>query len=74
MSEDNLRSRIRARKSRIRQRLNRHECERKPFRLTRRKVFEVAVGLSLLALSGAAAFRQSASNPVPECYHALPSR
>ena len=73
MREENLNPRLRARKSRIRQRLNWHHDGRKPFRFTRRKMLEVVFGLSILALCGAAAFRQSASSSIPEPYHALPA-
>jgi hypothetical protein len=52
MLENHLNSRIRARKSRIRQRLEQHRCGRKPFKLTRRKALEMAVGLSFLVLCG----------------------
>ncbi len=56
MREDNLMPRIRARKSRIHQRLDRHHHGREPFRFTQRTALEMAVGLSLLALSGAVVF------------------
>jgi hypothetical protein len=55
MSEGFLESRVHARKIRIRQRLYRHHDGRKPFKLTRGATFEMATGLMLLALLGAAA-------------------
>jgi hypothetical protein len=72
MREDNLMPRIRARKSRIRQRLDRHPYERGPFRFARRKALEIAVGLSLLALCGAEAFH-FASHLIPESHRVTPA-
>jgi hypothetical protein len=73
MCEENLNPRLRARKSRIRQRLNRHHDGRKPFRITRRKTLEVVFELSILALCSAAAFLQSASSSIQQPHHALPA-
>ncbi len=73
MRADNMIPRIRVRKNRIRQRLDKHPCAPKSFRVTRRKAIEIVVGLSLLALCGAAAFRQP-SNSIADCHYALPVR
>jgi hypothetical protein len=57
MSEGILKSRLNARKSRIRQRLDRCHYGQKQFKLTRSATFEMATGLMLLALLGVAALR-----------------
>jgi hypothetical protein len=57
MSEGILKSRLNARKSRIRQRLDRCHYGQKQFKLTRSATFEMTTGLMLLALLGVAALR-----------------
>jgi hypothetical protein len=54
MREDNQSPRIRARKSRIRQRLDKYRYGRRPCRYTRSKALEFVAGLMLLALCGLA--------------------
>ena len=57
MREELLLPRLHARKSRIHQRIHGPNYERKQFKLTRRATVEMAGGLMLLALLGAAALR-----------------
>lgn len=54
MNERLAERRLHARKSRIRQRIDRYHYGRRPFKLTRRTAVEMATGLMLLALLGAA--------------------
>jgi len=55
MREELLLPRLHARKSRIHQRIHGCHYGRKPFKFTRRATVEMAGGLMLLALLGAAA-------------------
>jgi hypothetical protein len=64
--------RIHARKSRIRQRLNRNLYGRKPSKFSLNARLRMAAGLILLVLFGMVTFRQSASSSIEKPYHSQP--